>query len=54
MLQAFGIHWVMPGSMAGFLFFWYQWLGNHTSTIWNLIPGCLMWIAWLERNFSFL
>ena len=39
MLQAFSIHWVMPGSMAGFLFCLHQWLGNHTSNIWNLIPS---------------
>ena len=26
------------------------WLGNHTSYIWNLVLGCLMWIVWLERN----
>ena len=50
MIQAFGIHWVMPGSVAGLLSCWYQWLGKHSSNIWNLIPGCLMWIVWLERN----
>ena len=50
MLQAFGIHWVMPGSVVGLLSCWYQWLGKHNSNIWNLIPGCLMWIVWLERN----
>ena len=52
MLQAFGIHWVMPGSVASLLFCWHQWLGKHNSNIWNLIPGCLMWIVWLERNHS--
>ena len=26
MLQAFGIHWVMPGFVAGLLFCWHQWL----------------------------
>ena len=50
MLQAFGIHWVMPRLVAGLLFCWHQWLGKHNSNIWNLIPGCLMWIVWLERN----
>ena len=29
MLQAFGIHWVMPGSVVGLLSCWHQWLGNH-------------------------
>ena len=50
MLQAFGIHWVMPSSVVGLLSCWHQWLGNHNSDIWNLVPGCLMWIVWLERN----
>ena len=50
MLQAFGIHWVMPGLVAGLLSCWHQWLGKHNSDIWNLVPGCLMWIVWLEQN----
>ena len=50
MLQAFGIHWVMLGLVAGLLSWWYQWLEKHNSNIWNLFPGCLMWIVWLERN----
>ena len=50
MLQAFGIHWVMPRSVAVLLSCWHQWLGNHNSNIWNLVPRCLMWIVWLERN----
>ena len=50
MFQAFGIHWVMPRSMVGLLSCWHQWLGKHNSNIWNLIPGCLIWIVWLERN----
>ena len=50
MLQAFGIHWVMSGPMAGMLSCWHQWLGKHNSDIWNLVLGCLMWSVWLERN----
>ena len=50
MLQAFGVHWVMPRTTTGLLSCWHQWLGKHNSNIWNLIPRCLMWIVWLERN----
>ena len=50
MLQAFGIHWVMSGFVAGLLSCWHQWLGKHNSNIWNLILGCLMWIVCLEQN----
>ena len=33
MLQAFGINWVMLGSVVGLLFCWHQWLGKHNSSI---------------------
>ena len=49
MLQAFGIHCVMLGLVAGLLSCWHQWLGKHNSDIWNLVVlGWLMWIVWLE------
>ena len=25
-------------------------LGKHSSDIWDLVPGCLMWTIWSERN----
>jgi len=50
MLKVFNIYWVMLDSVAGLLLCWHQWLGNHTSNVWNLILGCLMWIVWLEWN----
>ena len=49
-LQAFGIQWVLPSSVAELLFCWNHWLGKHDSDIWNLIPVCLMWTIWMERN----
>ena len=50
MLQLFGIDWVMPSSVTDLFFCWYHWLGKHNSDIWNLVPGCLMWNVWIERN----
>ena len=50
MLQLFGIDWVMPGSVVDLLFSWYHWHGKHSSDIWDLVPGCLMWTIWTERN----
>jgi hypothetical protein len=49
-LQAFGIHWVIPGTVADLLFSWWNGLGRHSSDIWNLVPACLMWTVWKERN----
>ena len=50
LLQAFGIQWVLPSAVTELLFCWNQWLGKHDLDIWNLIPGCLMWTVWMERN----
>ena len=50
MLQLFGIDWVMPGSVVDLLCCWHHWLGKYNSDIWNLVPGCLMWTIWFERN----
>ena len=50
MLRLFGIDWVMPGLVEELLFCWFHWLGKHSSDIWDLVPGCLMWTIWSERN----
>ena len=41
----------MLGSVADLLLScWYHWLGKHSSDIWDLVPGCLLWTIWTERN----
>ena len=50
MLRLFGIDWVMPGLVEELLFCWFYWLGKHSSDIWDLVPGCLIWTIWSERN----
>ena len=42
----------MNDSVAGLLFCRRNWLGKYRSDIWNLVPGCLMWIVWTEQNCS--
>ena len=32
------------------MYCWSFWLGKFNSDIWNMVPGCLMWIVWTERN----
>ena len=27
-----------------------NWLGTYSSKVWNLVPACLMWLVWKERN----
>uniref|UniRef100_A0A2N9I832 Protein kinase domain-containing protein n=1 Tax=Fagus sylvatica TaxID=28930 RepID=A0A2N9I832_FAGSY len=48
--QRFGIQWVLPAKVIDLLFGWFNGLGKHSSDIWNLVPHCLMWSLWHERN----
>ena len=50
MLQVFGIQWVMPGSVESLVFCWSNWLGKFSLDIWNMVPDCLMWVVWMEKN----
>ena len=50
MLQVFEIQWVMPSSLESLVFCWRYWQGKFNSNIWNMVPGCLMWNVWMERN----
>ena len=50
MYQIFGIQWVIPGSVESLVNCWSYWLGKFNSDIWNMVPDCLMWIIWTERN----
>ena len=49
-LKVFGIHWVSPKTVSSLLFPWRNWFGKHLSTIWNMVPACLMWLVWTECN----
>jgi hypothetical protein len=48
--KAFGIQWVLPQRVVDLLFEWRNWFGKHQSSVWNLVPLCLMWSVWRERN----
>ena len=49
-LIMFGVQWVMPDTIVSLLFAWRNWLGTYSSKVWNLVPACLMWLVWKERN----
>jgi len=40
----------MLKEVASLLFTWRNWLGKQFSNIWNMVPTCLMWKIWRERN----
>ena len=46
----FGVSWVLPQTVVELLFSWWNGLGCHPSDVWNLVPLCLMWTVWKERN----
>ena len=49
-LRSFGVCWVFPNRIVDLLFGWYNSCGKHVSAVWNLVPLCLMWTVWRERN----
>ena len=49
-LITFGLSWVIPRSIPDLLFGGWNWVGKHSSQIWNLVPLCILWCIWKERN----
>ena len=41
--KTFGLSWVIPRSILDLLFGWWNWMGKHSSQIWNLVPLCILW-----------
>jgi hypothetical protein len=41
---------VLPSHVLEGLFSWWNRFGRRSSGVWNLIPSCLMWTIWRERN----
>ena len=48
--RIFWILWVPSCTVSDFHFSWWNWLGKHSSNIWNLVPLCLMWCIWREHD----
>ncbi len=47
----FGVHWTMLHRVVDLLACWQGRFGQHRSAeIWKVIPHCLMWCLWWERN----
>ena len=49
-LCSFGVSWVFPETVSELLSGWHNWWGKKSSSIWNLVPQCIMWNIWRERN----
>ena len=46
----FDIQWVIPRTVVSLLCAWENYLGIHSSSIWNMVLACLMWLIWKEQN----
>ena len=44
----FSIQWVMPRTVVSLLCAWENYLGIHSSSVWNMVSACLMWLIWRE------
>ena len=53
-LRSFGVLWVFPNNIADLLFGWFNCFGKQNSSIWNLVPHCLMWTVWRDAIVVFL
>ena len=51
-LRYFSVSWVLPKRVIGLLASWRNWLGKYSSNVWHLVPHCVVWIIWRERNNS--
>jgi hypothetical protein len=50
-LNLFGLNWVMPRTVREMTACWSGALGKHRlAVIWRMIPHCLTWCLWRERN----
>ena len=49
-LRSFGVPWEFPNNIADLLFGWFNCFGKHNCSVGNLVPLCLMWTVWHERN----
>ena len=49
---SFGFYWVLSARVIDLLFGWWNWVGKHSSDIWNIVPVplCLMWALLREWN----
>ena len=46
----FGVFWVMPRRVTDLLYCWPGLPKQKAGDIWRLIPHCIMWCLWRERN----
>jgi hypothetical protein len=50
----FGLSWVMPLRVVDLFACWWTGGRSQSAVVWKMVPPCLMWCLWRERNDRFL
>ena len=50
LFSRFGLSWVMPNSMVDLFACWWTGCRSWSAIVWKMIPLCLMWCLWREKN----
>ena len=48
--RCFGFSWVMPNSVKDLFACWRSGGNSLSAVIWKMVPLCIMWCLWRERN----
>jgi len=49
-LSRFGLSWVMPFRVVDLFACWWPGGRSRSAVVWKMVPCCLMWCLWMERN----
>lgn len=49
-LNRFGLSWVMPNRVVDLFACWYICGHSQSVVVWKMMPYCLLWYRWKERN----
>jgi hypothetical protein len=49
----FGLTWVMPRGIVDLLHCWWSGGRSRSVVVWKIVPLCIMWCLWSERNGRF-
>jgi hypothetical protein len=49
----FGLAWVMPRRVVDLLHRWWSVGRLRSAVVWKMVPLCIMWCLWVERNGRF-
>jgi hypothetical protein len=49
----FGLTWAMPCGVVNLLQCWWSGAHSRSAVVWTIVPHCIMWCLWSERNMRF-